>query len=343
MTNRAMTNRAGREAIKLASLKEGGRDGTLVVVSADLQRCARVPGIAATMQAALESWATASGKLAQAYTQLNAGRLAGAEPFAPENAASPLPRAYQFIDGSAYVHHAQRVHQSRGLTMPDFYWTEPLMYQCGSDGFMGPTDPMLAADESWGLDFEAEVAVITDAVPMGVSAEAALDHIALVMLLNDFSLRNLIVAEKAKGVGFLNCKPTSSFTPVAATPAVLGAAWDGRKLHRPLVTSLNGKLFGRPECGEDMTFDFGVLVAHAAKTRALGPGTIIGSGPVSNHDHSRGCSAIAEQRLFEKIEHGKPTTPFMRFGDRVRVEMFDADGRSIFGAIDQPAASYEGP
>ena len=328
--------------MKLASLK-GGRDGTLVVVSRDLGRCAAVPEIAPTLQAALDDWTRSRPRLAEVARALEAGRVANARPFDPRAAASPLPRAYQFVDGSAYVHHVQRVHRSRGSEMPERFWTDPLMYQAGSDTFVGPTDPMLAADESWGLDFEAEVAVVTDDVPMGVSPADAGRHVALVMLLNDFSLRNLIVAEKAKGVGFLNCKPTSAFSPVAVTPDELGPAWDGRRLHLALATHVNGRPFGRPDCAEDMTFDFPTLVAHAARTRFLGAGTIVGSGPVSNRDHAKGFSSLTEKRILELIEKGEAKTPFLAFGDRVRIEMFDADGRSIFGAIDQEAVRYDGP
>ena len=329
--------------MKLASLKTEGRDGRLVVVSRDLSQCVPVPDIAPSLQAALDDWGNAAPRIDAVYERLNEGAAAGARPFDPLAAASPLPRAYQFVDGSAYVHHIQRVHKSRGGVMPESFWTDPSMYQTGSDSFVGPRDPMLAADEAWGLDFEAEVAVITDDVPMGVDAAGAAGHIVLFMLLNDFSLRNLIVAEKAKGTGFLQCKPTSAFSPVAASPGELGAAWDGGRLHLPLVTHVNGALVGQPDCAQDMTFDFPTLVAHAAKTRALGAGTIIGSGPVSNDDHAKGFSSLTEKRILETIEDGVAKTPFLSFGDRVRIEMFSADGSSIFGAIDQEAARYKGP
>jgi len=329
--------------MKLASLKTEGRDGRLVVTSRDLSRCVAVADIAPSLQAALDNWADAAPRLEAVYERLNEGAVADAQLFDPLEAASPLPRAYQFVDGSAYVHHIQRVHKSRGSVMPERFWTDPSMYQTGSDSFVGPCDPMRAADEAWGLDFEAEVAVITDDVPMGVDASGAAEHIVLLMLLNDFSLRNLIVAEKDKGTGFLQCKPTSAFSPVAVSSGELGGAWDGGRLHLPLVTHVNDALVGQPDCAQDMTFDFPTLIAHAAKTRALGAGTIIGSGPVSNDDHSKGFSSLTEKRILETLESGAAKTPFLSFGDRVRIEMLGADGSSIFGAIDQEAAHYKGP
>ena len=328
--------------MKLATLKAGGRDGTLAVVSRDLSRAVTVPDVAPTLQAALDDWAEAVGPLRSVYRLLNQGKAAGARPFDPAQAHSPLPRAYQFLDGSAYVHHIERVHRSRGLEMPERFWTDPCMYQTGSDSFAGPCDPMLAADEAWGLDLEAELAVVTDDVPMGIDATAARDHIKLVMLLNDFSLRHLIVAEKAKNLGFIQCKPTSAFSPVAVTPDDLGAAWDGGRVNLPLVTHLNGKPFGAVDAGADMVFDFGDLIAHAAKTRRLCAGTIVGSGPVSGRGHDDICAAIAEKRIHEAEDHGEAKTAFLKFGDRVRIEMFDQAGDSVFGAIDQAAAPYEG-
>ena len=329
--------------MKLASLKSAGRDGRLVVVSRDLATAIPVPHIAPTLQAALDDWGALAPELEPVYRSLKLGEAAGARPFDATHAASPLPRAYQFIDGSAYVHHVQRVHRSRGSVMPESFWTDPTMYQTGSDTFVGPCDPMLCADEAWGMDFEAEVSVVTDAVPMGIDADGAARHVVLLMLLNDFSLRNLIVAEKAKGTGFLQCKPTSAFSPVAVSPDELGDAWDGRRVHLPLVTHARGKPFGRPNCARDMTFDFPTLIAHAARTRSLGPGTIVGSGPVSNEDHAAGFSSLTEKRILETLEDGEPKTPFLRFGDVVRIEMFDAEGRSIFGAIEQEAVHYAGP
>ncbi|KAA0581733.1 fumarylacetoacetate hydrolase family protein [Azospirillum sp. Sh1] len=337
--------------MKLASLKAGGRDGTLVVVSRDLTRAAPVPDIARTLQAALDDWTALAPKLEAAYRALNADPAAG-QPFDPAEAASPLPRAYQWADGSAYVNHVELVRKARGAEMPPSFWTDPLMYQGCSDGFLAPTDPIPAATEAWGVDFEAEIAVITGDVPMGVSADAAGGQIRLLMLVNDVSLRNLIPAELGKGFGFFQSKPASSFSPVAVTPDELGDAWDGGKLHRPLVTTLNGEPFGMPDAGVDMTFDFPTLIAHAAKTRHLAAGSIIGSGTVSNKLDGGpgkpvaaggvGYSCLAELRMIETIEHGAPKTPFMRFGDRVRIELFDKDGASVFGAIDQQVVRYEG-
>lgn len=337
--------------MKLASLKAGGRDGTLVVVSRDLTRATPVPEIARTLQAALDDWTALAPKLEEAYRALNADPAAG-QPFDPAQAASPLPRAYQWADGSAYVNHVELVRKARGAEMPPSFWTDPLMYQGCSDSFLAPTDPIPAATEAWGIDFEAEIAVITGDVPMGVSAEAARGQIRLLMLVNDVSLRNLIPAELGKGFGFFQSKPASSFSPVAVTPDELGDAWDGGKLHRPLVTTLNGEAFGKPDAGVDMTFDFPTLIAHAAKTRHLAAGSIIGSGTVSNKLDGGpgkpvaaggvGYSCLAELRMIETIEHGAPKTSFMRFGDRVRIELFDMDGASVFGAIDQQVVRYEG-
>lgn len=338
--------------MKLASLKAGGRDGTLVVVSRDLTRAVPVPEIARTLQAALDDWTALEPKLEEAYRALNADPASG-RPFDPALAASPLPRAYQWADGSAYVNHVELVRKARGAEMPPSFWTDPLMYQGCSDSFLAPTDPIPAATEAWGIDFEAEIAVITGDVPMGISAEAARGQIRLLMLVNDVSLRNLIPAELGKGFGFFQSKPASSFSPVAVTPDELGEAWDGAKLHRPLLTTLNGEPFGKPDAGVDMTFDFPTLIAHAAKTRHLAAGSIVGSGTVSNKLDGGpgkpvdaggvGYSCLAELRMIETIEHGAPKTPFMRFGDRVRIELFDAAGASVFGAIDQQVVRYDGP
>jgi fumarylacetoacetate (FAA) hydrolase len=323
--------------MKLASLKSG-RDGMLVVVSRDLARCASVPHIALTLQQALDNWAATAPRLAEAYETLNEN--SSAQPFDPAACASPLPRAYQWADGSAYVTHVELVRKARGAEMPQSFWTDPLMYQGGSDAFAGPCDPILAADEEYGIDFEAEIAVVTDDVPMAVRNEEAASHIKLLILVNDVSLRNLIPGELAKGFGFFHSKPATSFSPVAVTPDELGEAWRGAKVHRRLTVTLNSERFGAPDAGQDMTFSFADLVAHAAKTRFLGAGTIIGSGTVSNKDRAAGSCCIAERRMLEQIEHGRPSTPFLKFGDRVRIEMFDGEGYSIFGAIDQDVRQY---
>jgi len=329
--------------MKLATLKEGGRDGTLVVVSRDLERAARVGEIAPTLQAALDGWPSVAERLRRAYDALNEGQANGGFGFDVRRASSPLPRAYQWADGSAYLSHVERVRRARGAEMPESFRTDPLMYQGGSDGFLGPTDPIIAASEAWGIDLEAEVAVVTDDVPMGIGAEQAGRHVLLLMLVNDVSLRNLIPAELAKGFGFFHGKPASAFSPVAVTPDELGAAWDGARVHLPLASFVNGTPLGRPDAAKDMTFGFPELIAHAAKTRALAAGTIIGSGTVSSYDRSVGVSCLAEQRTIETIETGSARTPFLRFGDRVRIEMLDSEGRSIFGAIEQEVRRDEGP
>ena len=331
--------------MKLATLHDGTRDGTLVIVSRDLARMVSVPEIARTMQQALDHWETVAPALATVAAELDAGRLSDARAFVPQQAAAPLPRAYQWADGSAYVNHVELVRRARGATMPPEFWTDPLMYQGASDRMLGAHADIELADEAWGIDFEAEVAVITGDVAMGTDETTALSRVRLVTLVNDVSLRALIPAELAKGFGFLQSKPASSFAPVAVTPDELGAAWRGGRLHLPLVSQVNGALFGRPDAGVDMTFDFGTLIAHLARTRDLGAGTIVGSGTVSNReaggpgrparDGGVGYSCIAEQRTVETITGGKPQTPFLRFGDRVRIEMHDAAHRSVFGAIDQ--------
>ncbi len=325
--------------MKLASLA-GGRDGRLVVVSRDLGRAVAVPDIARTLQAALDDWAACAPRLEAVAADLDRAMLASAVAFDPASCAAPLPRAYQWADGSAYVNHVELVRRARGAEMPPSFWTEPLMYQGGSDSFLGPCDDIAVADEEFGIDFEAEIAVITDDVPMGLGAEAARSHVRLVMLVNDVSLRNLIADELAKGFGFFQSKPSSAFSPVALTPNELGEAWDGAKVHRPLVVDLNGERFGAPDAGRDMTFDFGQLIAHAARTRPLAAGTIVGSGTVSNRDRSPGSCCIAERRTIETIEAGSPSTPFLGFGDRVRIEMLDSNGASLFGAIDQTVVRY---
>lgn len=320
--------------MKLASLK-GGRDGQLAVVSHDLTRAVSARDVAPSLQTVLDNWDALAPRLSAIYDALNAGDAANSFAFEPRDCASPLPRAYQWADASAYVTHVELVRRARGAEMPQSFWTDPLVYQGGSDNFLGPTDPILAADEAWGIDMEGEVAVITDDVPYGCTAEDAGRHIRLVMLVNDVSLRNLIPGELAKGFGFFQSKPASAFSPVAVTPDMLGTAWRDGRLHRPLQVAVNGAAFGAPDAGIDMVFNFPQLIAHAAKTRALAAGTIIGSGTVSNRDRAAGSACIAERRMLEQIETGAPSTPFLKFGDRVRIEMCDHDGRSIFGAIDQ--------
>lgn len=328
--------------MKLATLKNSTRDGQLVVVNRDLTQAIPVSDIAPTLQFALDDWQNVSPKLIEVYDALNAGSLEGAIEFDQTQCESPLPRAYQWADGSAYVNHVELVRKARNAEMPETFWTDPLMYQGGSDSFIGPRDDIPMASEDWGIDFESEVAVITGDVAMGASASDAEQAIKLVMIVNDVSLRNLIPGELAKGFGFFQSKPSSAFSPVAVTPDELGDAWNGKKLHLPLVTHLNNELFGRPDCGVDMTFDFPTIVAHAAKTRPLAAGAIIGSGTISNYDRSAGSSCLAEKRMLEIIADGKPTTPFMKFGDQVSIEMFDSNGESIFGKIDQTVIKYKG-
>ena len=320
--------------MKLATLADGSRDGQLAVVSADLAHAAFATGIAKTLQAALDDWKRAAPALEKLARALESGSV---ESFAfdPKRALSPLPRGHHWVDGSAYVNHVELVRKARGATLPESFWTDPLVYQGGSDDLLPPTGDAPFASEDWGIDMEGEVAVVTDDVPMGATAQAARSHIVLVMLVNDWSLRNLIPAELAKGFGFYQSKPATAFSPVAVTPDTLGKAWDGGRVHLPLVVHLNDALLGRPNAGVDMTFDFGQLIEHAAKTRKLGAGAIVGSGTVSNRDRTLGSTCLAERRMLETLEQGRPVTPFLSFGDRVRIEMFDADGHSIFGAIDQ--------
>ncbi|GAA5218826.1 fumarylacetoacetate hydrolase family protein [Corallincola platygyrae] len=328
--------------MKLATLKNGTRDGQLVVVSRDLTQAVTVTNIAMTMQQALDNWAIAEPELQQVYQQLNDKQLPEAFSFVENACESPLPRAYHWADGSAYVNHVELVRKARGAEMPDSFWTDPLMYQGGSDQFIGPRDDIPMASTEWGIDFESEIAVITDDVAMGITSEDAGQHIKLLMLVNDVSLRNLIPGELAKGFGFYQSKPSSAFSPVAITPDELGESWHDNKVHLPLTTHLNNTLFGQPNAGVDMTFDFAQLVEHAAKSRPLGSGTIIGSGTVSNYDRSAGSSCLAEKRMLETIADGKPSTPFMAFGDKVRIEMFDPQGKSLFGAIEQTVKQYPG-
>lgn len=326
--------------MKLASLKQGGRDGTLIVVSKDLTRAVAVPSIAPTLQKALEEWSDAAPRLNRVSQALNHGNVEtiDAEPiFAVDMQAlaAPLPRAYEFVDGSAYLPHVARVRKARGAEVPESFYVDPLMYQAVSAGFYGPRDPVIVPSEEYGIDLEAEVVVITDDVPMAVTAEQAAEHIQLIGLINDVSLRNLIPAELAKGFGFLQSKPRSCLSPVFVTPDELGDSWIDSKLHLAMLTHINGKWFGAPEAGVDMQFNFAQLVAHAAKTRPLTAGTIVGSGTVANEDTNLGASCFAEQRTVETLRDGKASTPFMSFGDTVRIEMLDKNGDSVFGAIEQ--------
>ncbi len=326
--------------MKLASINQG-RDGELIVVDNQMQRYVSATEIAPTLQTALDNWDNCKEPLAALYLQLENGEI-DSQAFNSEICASPLPRAFQWADGSAYVNHVELVRKARNAEMPSSFWTDPLMYQGGSDSFLGPREDIAVADEAWGIDFEAEVAVIVGDVPMGISSSEATKYIQLVMLVNDVSLRNLIPGELAKGFGFFHAKPSSAFSPVAVTPDVLGSAWDGAKLHLPLRAILNGDLVGEPNAGVDMTFDFGQLIAHAAKTRPLCAGTIVGSGTVSNLDRSKGSCCLAEVRMLETIANGSATTEFMSFGDRIQIDMLDDNGQSIFGEIDQKVTKYVG-
>jgi len=331
--------------MKLATLKDGTRDGKLVVVSKDLTRYCAADNIAPTLQAALDDWAEVAPKLEALYTDVE-HEAVPCERFHEREAHSPLPRAYQWVDGSAYINHVELVRKARGAEVPESFYHDPLMYQGGSDNFLAPRDDIPLGDTKWGCDMEGEIAVITDDVPMGVSKDDAADHIKLVMLVNDVSLRGLIPGELAKGFGFFQSKPASAFSPVAVTPDELGDAWQGSVIHLPLMVDYNGQPFGRANAGVDATFSLAELVAHAAKTRDLGAGTIIGSGTVSNQgpdgdpgkpvaEGGLGYSCIAEIRMIETIAKGEASTRFMVPGDSVRVEMKDADGHSIFGAIEQ--------
>lgn len=304
-------------------------------MSRDLKRATAVPHIATTLQAALDEWERSAPRLTQAFEQLERDNDRGVFPFVASKVAAPLPRAHQWIDGSAYVNHVELVRKARGADMPPSFWTDPLVYQGGSDDMLGAMQDVPVPSEEFGIDLEAEVAVIVDDVPMGVTAEQARDHIKLLMLVNDWSLRNLVPAELAKGFGFFQSKPSTAFSPVALTPDELGDAWDGGKVKLPLLSHINGTPLGRPNAGSDMTFDFPQLIAHAARTRRLRAGSIIGSGTVSNVDRSLGSSCLVEKRTLEQIAEGQPRTPYLKFGDRVRIEMFDAQGHSLFGAIDQ--------
>jgi fumarylacetoacetate (FAA) hydrolase len=321
--------------MKLATLRDGSRDGQLAVVSRDLTMAHFASGIAGRMQQVLDDWTFIAPQLNDLYQTLNEGRARHAFAFDPAQCMAPLPRAFQWADGSAYVNHVELVRKARQAEMPASFWTDPLMYQGGSDDLLGPRDDIVCTSEAWGIDFEAEVAVVTDDVPMATDPDASAEHIRLLMLVNDVSLRNLIPAELAKGFGFFQSKPATAFSPVAATPDELGEAWTGRKVMLPLVVHWNGRCVGRANAGDDMVFDFAQLIAHLCKTRNARAGSIIGSGTVSNKDASRGYSCIAEQRALEMIAGGEPSTPFMKFGDTVKIEMLDAQGGSIFGAIEQ--------
>jgi len=328
--------------MKLASLKSG-RDGQLHVVSRDLSRAVPVPEIANTLQAALDDWANCSVALEEVYAALNAGSIDDSISFDAAECAAPLPRAYHWADGSAYVTHVELVRKARGAELPESFWSDPLVYMGASDAFIGPRDDIEVENEDWGIDFEAEVVVITDDVPAGVDTTHAMQHIRLIGLVNDVSLRNLIPGELGKQFGFYQSKPWTSFTPVLVTPDELDDAWDGAKLSLPLRATLNGVLVGAPNAGVDMTFDFPTLIAHCAKSRSLMTGTVIGSGTVSNVGSVDGSCCLAEVRCLEIIRDGKPSTPFMSFGDRIEIEMLDSMGESIFGKIDQTVTQYHPP
>ncbi|KVE33200.1 fumarylacetoacetate hydrolase family protein [Burkholderia sp. TSV86] len=328
--------------MKLASLKDGTRDGQLIVVSRDLQTAAIADAIAPTLQRVLDDWAFYAPQLRELSDTLNQGRARNTFAFEPEHCMAPLPRAFQWADGSAYLNHVELVRRARGAEMPPEFHADPLMYQGGSDDFLGPRDDIVCASQEWGIDFEAEVAVITGDVPMGATPDEALKAVRLVALVNDVSLRHLIAAELAKGFGFFQSKPASAFSPVAVTPDELGEHWRDGRVHRPMIVHWNGRKVGQPDAGADMAFHFGQLIAHAAKTRNVRAGSIVGSGTVSNRDAKRGYCCIAEKRCLETIEHGVPSTEFMRYGDKVKIEMFDDAGKSIFGAIEQSVAPPDG-
>ena len=330
--------------MKLATLKDGSRDGLLVVVSRDMASAHHASGIASTLQQVLDDWNFISPQLEDLYATLNGGKARHAFAFDPRQCMAPLPRAYQWADGSAYLNHVELVRKARGADVPASFYEDPLMYQGGSDDFLGPCDDAVFASAVWGIDFEAEVAVVTADVDMGTSPDAALESVRLLMLVNDWSLRNLIPAELTKGFGFLQSKPATAFSPVAVTPEELGPAWRGGRVHLNLESVWNGTRVGLCDAGPEMTFHFGQLIAHVCKTRNMRAGSIVGSGTVSNKDWSRGYSCIAEKRAIETIEGGAPKTAFMKFGDTIRIDMKGADGMSLFGAIDQRVSAYaQGP
>jgi len=326
--------------MKLASLKNGSRDGQLIIVDKTLKRYIPAGEDIKTFQALLDDYEAKNEIVKSLYKKLCDDPAMG-EKFDSTKVESPLPRAYQWLDGSAYVNHVELLRKSRGAEMPESFWTDPLMYQGASDAFIGPSDDILMGSEDWGIDYEAEIAVVTDDVPMGVSTEEASKHIKFVMLVNDVSLRALIPAELKKNFGFIHGKPTTSFSPVALSPEELGDAWRDCRVHLPLRSSINNELWGEPQAGDDMTFNFAQLISHGAKTRFLKAGTIIGSGTISNKDRSVGSSCVAEKRMLEKINQGEVKTPFMSFGDRVKIEMLNPQGESLFGAIDQKIVSYK--
>jgi fumarylacetoacetate (FAA) hydrolase len=338
--------------MKLASLRSG-RDGQLIVVSRDLSRAIAVPDIAATLQDALDRWHEVFDALILISESINNDTLKQAFNFDVHRCAAPLPRAYQWADASAYLNHVELLRKARGAEMPESFWREPLIYQGGSDEFLAATDDIPFHNQDWGLDFEAEVAVITDDVSIGTRADEALEHIKLLMLVNDVSLRGLIPDEIAKGFGFFQSKPATSFSPVAVTTDELGLYWTDTKLQLPLHSYINDELFGKPHAGKDMTFNFAELIQHATKTRNLGSGTIIGSGTVSNKQGSGpgssiasgglGYSCIAELRMIETINSGAPTTPFLKVGDKVKIEMLDASGNNLFGSIKQTVVQASRP
>ena len=328
--------------MKLATLKDNSRDGVLLVVSRELNRAVPAADIAPTLQAALDNWTVAEPKLRALSDRINSGDIRETLSFTPTALAAPLPRAYHWVDGSAYLVHVELVRKARGAEVPASFYTDPLVYQGGSDDFLGPHDPIPLVSEDMGLDLEAEIAVITDDVPLGTTPEDAGKHIKLVMLVNDVTLRNLIPNELAKGFGFYTSKPSTGFSPVAVTPDELGPAWDGGKLSLPLLSFVNDRPLGHPNAGTDLTFDFRQLIAHVSQTRRLGAGTIIGSGTVANRAHAEvGSSCLAEVRTIETLRDGKPATPFLKFGDHVRIEMRDAAGTSIFGSIAQKVVRHE--
>ena len=329
--------------MKLATLKDGSRDGLLAVVSRDMTMAHHATGIATTLQQVLDDWNFRSPPLEDLYATLNGGKARHAFPFNPQHCMAPLPRAHQWVDGSAYMNHVELVRKARGAEVPKSFYEDPLMYQGGSDDFLGPTDAARFASADWGIDFESEVAVVTGDVEIGTHAEAALDSVRLLMLVNDWSLRHLIPGELAKGFGFLQSKPATAFGPVAVTPEEVGSAWAGGRVHLALESCWNGRRVGLCNAGPEMTFHFGQLIAHVARTRRLRAGSIVGSGTVSNKDWARGYSCVAEKRAIETIEHGEPRTAFMQFGDTIRIQMLGHDGHSVFGAIEQRVAPLQDP
>ena len=325
--------------MKLATLKDGSRDGLLAVVSRDLASAHFATGIATTLQQVLDDWNFISPQLEDLYATLNGGKARHAFAFEPRHCMAPLPRAHQWLDGSAYLNHVELVRKARGATVPDSFYVDPLMYQGGSDDFLGPCDDAVFASAEWGIDFESEVAVVTGDVALGTAPDAALDSVRLLMLVNDWSLRNLIPGELAKGFGFVQSKPATAFSPVAVTLDEVGTAWQGGRLHLPLESRWNGQRVGLCDAGPEMSFHFGQLIAHVAKTRRLRAGSIVGSGTVSNQDWTHGYACVAEKRAIETIEYGEPKTAFMQFGDRIEIEMRDGRGLNVFGTIDQRVAS----